>query len=414
VDRVTPNGLPEFFIQDLPPTSTVALDVTRPELYYGELTTDEVFVNSGLPEFNYPSGDENVYASYDGEGGVPLAGALRPLIYAIRFGEFNVLLSEYITPDTRVMYHRAILDRVGRIAPFLTFDDDPYLVVDDGRLMWIVDGYTLSRNFPYSQPDPGDRFNYIRNAAKVTIDAYNGSVNFYLAAPDDPLVRAYSDAFPGLFKPMAEMPEALVRHIRYPEDLFVVQARQLLTYHMEDVQVFYNKEDLWEIPLELHENNEQIPVEPYYVISSLVGEAETEFLLIQPYVPRAKNNMIAWLAARNDPPHYGELVMYELPKQELIFGPLQIESRIDQDPLISQQISLWSQRGSRVIRGNLLVIPIGESFLYVEPLYLQSESSALPELRRVIVASGNRVVMRETLGESLTALVEAAPTVDAI
>ncbi len=416
VDEVRPEGLPEFWIRDLPPESTVSVEVTRPELYYGELTDDEVFVGSELEEFDYPSGDENVHASYAGTGGVPLESFLRRLAFAIRFGEFNVLLSDYITPETRVMYHRDIRERVQRITPFLSLDDDPYLVVAEGRLVWMLDGYTMSSNFPYATPEPDGRFNYIRNAAKITVDAYDGTVTYYLAAPEDPLVQAYSRAFPGLFQPLETMPPALLAHIRYPEDLYTAQMRQYLTYHMEDVQVFYNKEDLWEVPMELHEGENPVPVEPYYVISSLPGEnvSESEFLLIQPYAPRGKNNMIAWLAARNDPPHYGELVVYELPKQELVFGPLQIESRIDQEPAISQQITLWSQRGSQVIRGNLLVIPLGESFLYVEPLYLQSENSALPELKRVIVANGSRIVMRETLAEALDALIEAAPAVDSI
>ncbi len=415
VDRVTPEGLPEFFIYNLPPTSTIELEVQRPEVYYGELTTDEVFVNSNQKEFDYPSGDENVYNSYQGSGGVVLNSFLRRFLYAVRFGQLNVLLSNDITPETHVMYHREIKERIQRITPFLALDSDPYPVItDDGRMVWIVDTYTLSSDFPYSTPEPQGRFNYIRNAAKVTVDAYTGAVTYYLAAPDDPLVQAYSRAFPDLFRPLSEMPASLMSHIRYPEDIFTIQAQQYLTYHMQDVQVFYNKEDLWEIPLELFDNNEQQPIEPYYVISALPNADTGEFLLIEPYVPRGKNNMIAWLAARNDPPNYGQLVIYELPKQELIYGPLQIESRIDQDPLISQQISLWSQRGSRVIRGNLLVIPVENSFLYVEPLYLQSENSALPELKRVIVASGNRIVMRETLGDALEALVAAAPTVDTI
>ena len=408
VDRFTEQGQPEFFISDLPPQSTVDIEVTRPEIYYGEFQPssgdDVVFVGSGLEEFNYPSGNENVYTHYEGKGGVALGGFLRRLLFAIRFGEFNLMLSEYITPETRVMYHRQIQERVQRITPFLALDGDPYLVVADGRLVWILDAYTLSNNFPYSAPVNNSNFNYIRNAAKITIDAYNGRVTYYLATDEDPIVQAYNRAFPGLFKSLAEMPPALLDHIRYPEDLFKVQTEQYLTYHMTDVQVFYNKEDLWEIPMELFDDA-RVKVEPYYVIFSLPGEEKTEYLLIRPYVPRGKDNMIAWIAARNDVPHYGELVAYKLPKQELVFGPSQIESRIDQDPIISSQISLWNQQGSGVIRGNLIVMPLGNSFLYVEPLYLQSESSALPELKRVIVASPTRIIMRETLSEALAALV---------
>lgn len=410
VDRFTEQGQPEFFISDLPPKSTIELEVTRPELYYGELQPssgdDVVFVGSGLEEFDYPSGNENVYTHYEGKGGVALGGFMQKLLFAVRFGDYNLMLSEYITPETRVMFHRQIEERVQRITPFLTLDSDPYLVVADGRLVWMLDAYTISNNFPYSTPESNGRFNYIRNAAKITVDAYDGNVIYYMASTDDPIVQTYSRAFPNLFKDLSEMPPVLLDHIRYPEDLFTVQTEQYLTYHMTDVQVFYNKEDLWEIPNELFADT-QVKVEPYYVIFSLPGESETEFLLIRPYVPRGKQNMIAWIAVRNDVPHYGEMIAYKLPKQELIFGPSQIESRIDQDPIISSQISLWNQQGSGVIRGNLIVMPLGNSFLYVEPLYLQSESSALPELKRVIVASPTRIIMRETLSEALAALVDA-------
>jgi uncharacterized membrane protein (UPF0182 family) len=409
VDEVTPEGRPDFFIKDLPPASIIPLEVTRPEIYYGEMMTDVVFVGSGLDEFDYPLGTQNAYSSYAGKGGVELDSIWRRLAFSIRFGEINLLLSDYITPQTRVMLHRQVRDRVQQITPFLTFDNDPYLVLSDGRLIWMLDGYTLTNNFPYSTPTE-QGFNYIRNAVKVTIDAYDGAVNYYVATPEDPIIRAYEQAFPSLFQPLEAMPEDLRAHIRYPEDLFTVQTRQYLKYHMTEVQVFYNQEDLWEIPLELFDNNQQ-PIEPYYVIMSLPDEEGTEFLLIQPYTPAGKNNMISWLAARNDPPNYGELVAYELSKQELVFGPIQVEARIDQDPQISAQISLWNQRGSRVIRGNLLVIPMNNSFLYVEPVYLLAESSELPELKRVIVASGDRIAMRETLGEAIIALIEQAPTV---
>lgn len=426
VDQFTSQGRPVFYIQDLPPESTVDLNVEVPQLYYGELTTDVVHVSSGLEEFDYPSGDENVYTTYDGPGGVPLDSWLKRAAFAIRFGEANVVLSEYITPETRTMFHRQIQERVRHIAPFLWQDSDPYLVISDGRLVWMLDTYTISDDMPYSQPftpptavgsestfaelTVPSGINYVRNAVKVTVDAYDGTVNFYVSDPEDPIIQTYEQAFPGMFQPFSAMPEDLFQHIRYPVDLFLIQTRQYLTYHIENVQVFYNEEDLWQIPNEIFDGAQQ-PIEPYYVIFSLPGETETEFLLIQPYTPNTRNNMIAWIAARNDPPNYGELLAYELPKQELVFGPIQIESRIDQEPAISQQFTLWSQSGSRVIRGNLLTIPINNSFLYVEPIYLQSENSALPELRRVIVASGEAVVMRETLDEALTALLEAAPPV---
>ena len=403
VDEVTPQGHPEFYIKDLPPKSSVPLDVDQPAIYYGELMNDVVYAGSGFEEFDYPAGASNTYSSYEGDGGVVLNNALRRLAFAIRFGDTNLLLSDNIDDDTRVLMHRQVQDRIRKIAPFLVLDDDPYLIVADGQLIWMVDAYTISSNFPYSTPTE-QGFNYIRNPVKITLNAYDGSVNFYLADPSDPVAQAYSQAFPNLFQPLDNMPETLIAHIRYPEGLFVVQTRQYLKYHMSDVQVFYNQEDLWEIPLEVFDSNQQ-PIEPYYVILSLPDEEEIEFLLIQPYTPAGKDNMIAWIAARNDRPNYGQLVAYELPKQELVFGPAQVEARIDQDPEISAQMSLWNQRGSRVIRGNLIVIPMGNSFLYVEPLYLLAETSELPELKRVIVASGDRIAMRETLSDALLALV---------
>jgi uncharacterized membrane protein (UPF0182 family) len=429
VDVFTPEGRPAFFIRDLPPTSTVAIEVTRPEIYYGELTNDAVFVSSGREEFNYPSGDENVYASYEGTGGVLLDSALNRLAIALRLSDANVLLSNDITGQTRVQFNRAIQERIRQITPFLTLDQDPYLAVVDGRLVWIQDAYTTSDDYPYSTPVriprktseaalPGELplfplgppINYIRNAAKVVVDAYDGTVTYYLSAPEDPLVQSYQRIFPDLFLPLEAMPDELRSHLRYPVDMFEVQSEQFLTYHMTDVRVFYNKEDLWEISTEVAGTGDNravdMPVEPYYVTMALPGEAEPEFLLIRPFSPASKPNMIGWMAARNDFPHYGQVVIYELPKQELVYGPIQIEGRIDQEPEISQQFTLWNQSGSNVIRGNLLTIPLNQSFLYVEPIYLLSSNNALPELKRVIAASESRVVMRETLAEALTAVVE--------
>ena len=404
VDRFTPDGQPEFFIQDLPPESNVEFDVTRPEIYYGERTNDVVYVGSEREEFSYPSGNENVYTQYAGVGGVLLDSFFKRVAFSLRFSDANVLLSDEIDSDTRVMLYRQIQSRVSHIAPFLFLDGDPYLVVANGRLVWTLDAYTISSSFPYSTPTARG-FNYIRNSSKITVDAYDGSVEFYFADTNDPLIQAYASAFPGVFQPLSAMPAALQSHIRYPEDLFRVQTTQYLTYHMQDVRVFYNKEDLWELPTEIISSTEQ-PLEPYYVILPLPGETESEYLLIQPYTPAEKNNMVAWLAARNDGEHYGELIAYELPKQELIFGPIQIEGRIDQEPEISQQFSLWDQRGSQVIRGNLLVVPFEDSFLYVEPVYLLSETSALPELKRVIVANNSEVAMAETLEDALVSLIQ--------
>ncbi|HYN87390.1 MAG TPA: UPF0182 family protein, partial [Ardenticatenaceae bacterium] len=417
VDEVTREGRPNLWIKDLPPQSTQPeLEVTRPEIYFGELTDDHVFAPSGLHEFDYPQGDENVYSQYAGTGGVPLDSALVRMAFALRLGEPNLLLSGYIDESARVLMHREIRDRVARLAPFLVYDRDPYLVLDPdtGRLVWIQDAYTVSDHYPYATPinltagESRASYNYIRNAAKVVVDAYDGSVGFYIADPDDPLIQTYSRVFPGLLQPLDALSAGLQAHLRYPEDLFRIQAQLYGTYHMRNEQVFYNKEDQWAIPVELVGGEEQ-QVEPYYVVLSLPDEDEAEFLLIQPYTPANRQNMIAWLAARNDPPHIGELVVYEFPKQELVFGPQQVEGRIDQDPEISQQLTLWGQVGSNVIRGNLLVIPIDNSVLYVEPLYLQAQSGQLPELRRIIVASGERVAMRPTLAEALAALVGEEP-----
>ena len=407
VDSITPDGQPKFFIQDLPPQSIIDLQVERPEIYYGELTNDAVYVNSAREEFSYPSGSDNVYNHYEGDGGVLLDSFLKRAAFAIRFGDANVLLSDEIDSGTQVQFHRQIQERVRQIAPFLAMDGDPYIVALDDRLVWIQDTYTISSKYPYSTPTPLG-FNYIRNSAKVVIDAYDGEVDFYISDPEDPIIQAYDKALPGLFKPFAEFPPELISHIRYPQDMFDIQGDQFLAYHMTDNRVFYNKEDLWAIPMEIFDGAEQ-PMEPYYVYMRLLEEEDPEYLLIQPFTPSGKQNMIAWMAARNDPEHYGQLVVYELPKQELVFGPLQVEGRIDQEPEISQQFSLWDQRGSRVIRGNLLVIPINDSFLFVEPIYLLSDTSALPELKRVIVASDTRIAMRETLQEALIALLAVDP-----
>lgn len=420
VDEFTADGQPIFLIQDLPPQSSVDIDVSRPEVYYGELTRDVVYVGSDRQEFSFPSGNENVYSQYAGTGGIQLDSFLKRLAFAIRFADANVLLSDDIRDETRVQFYRQIQERIERITPFIELDGDPYIVVDEnGRLVWLQDGYTTSSYFPYATPVSLDAFrsiNYIRNALKITVDAYDGNVTYYLVDSEDPIIQTYARAFPGIFKPLAEMPASLQAHLRYPVDMFSVQMRQYLRYHMTDVRVFYNQEDVWDVPLEVFTadgssnlNDSKQPMEPYFVTMPLPNETEPEYLLIQPYTPVGKDNMIAWLAARNDPPNYGELMVYELPKQELVFGPLQIEGRIDQEPDISQQFSLWDQGGSRVIRGNLLVIPMNGSFLYVEPVYLLSDTNALPELKRVIVATDTRIAMDTTLMGAIAQLLEERP-----
>jgi uncharacterized membrane protein (UPF0182 family) len=400
VNRVTREGLPEFFVKDIPPAGTTSLRIKQPEVYFGEVSNPYVLVRTQRPELNYPVGDQNVYTRYAGEGGVVVGSWWRRLLFAARFAEIKMLLSQELGPESRILFHQSIAERVQVIAPFLRLDRDPYPVITgDGRIVWMLDAYTTSAHFPYSQPTPAIG-NYIRNAVKVTVDAYHGTVRFYLVQPDEPLARAYAGAFPELFQPIGAMPEDLRAHIRYPQDLFGIQARMYASFHMLDPQVFYNKEDLWTIPIRKSEGRD-VEMEPYYTIMRLPAESREEFILLLPFTPIRRDNMIAWLAARSDPPNYGKLVLFDFPKGKLVFGPRQVEARIDQDAFISQQISLWSQAGSQVIRGSLLAIPIEESLLYVQPLYLAAERGRLPELKRVITAFGNRIAMEETLETSL-------------
>jgi uncharacterized membrane protein (UPF0182 family) len=408
VNRISREGLPEFMIKDIPPVSTVPLKISRPEIYYGELTNSYVFVKTKSLEFDYPLGDKNEYTVYNGKGGVPVASLWRKLLFSVEFGSMKILLSNDITSESRVLYNRNILDRVRRLAPFLSYDDDPYLVItQEGRLVWIVDGYTTTDRIPYAYKLRG-LGNYLRNSVKGVIDAYDGTVALYINDPEDPLIRTYARIFPGLFKPLEEMPADLRAHLRYPEDLFSVQAHLYATYHMQDPQIFYNREDLWNIPAKGDRN-----MEPYYTIMKLPKETKEEFILMIPYTPANRDNMAAWLAARADAPHYGKLIVYLFPKQKLIYGPRQIEARIDQDGYISQQISLWNQRGSQVIRGSLLVIPIENSLIYIEPLYLSAEAGSLPELRRVIVAYGNQLSMQDNLEGALATIFGGRPMLPA-
>ncbi|OLC00147.1 MAG: hypothetical protein AUH30_03300 [Candidatus Rokubacteria bacterium 13_1_40CM_68_15] len=409
VNRITPEGLPELWVKDIPPRSEGFTKITRPEVYFGEISNDYVLVRTRSQELDYPAGDQNVYATYAGRGGIQLVSWLRKLLFAARFGEIKLLLSNDLTPESRLMMYRTVGERVRAIAPFFQYDRDPYIVVtDDGRLVWMLDGYTTTDRYPYSDPVRG-LGNYIRNSVKVVVDAYHGTVSFYVADATDPIVRVYGRAFPGLLRPLAEMPADLQRHIRYPEDFFTIQARKYATYHMLDPQVFYNKEDLWAIPRRTVEGRDR-EMEPYYTIMRLPAEAREEFILLTLFNPARRDNMIAWLAARTDPGHYGRLIAYNFPKQKLVYGPRQIDARIDQDPVISQQLSLWNQRGSTVIRGSLLAIPIDQSLIYVQPLYLAaSEQGALPELRRVIVAYGNQIAMEPTLEQSLARIFGGRP-----
>jgi uncharacterized protein len=403
VNEVTPEGLPVLFIRDLPPVSTVDLEIKQPAIYYGELPETHVFVRTKTQEFDYPRGEDNVFASYQGNGGVPLGGLFRRLLFAIRFGSTDTFFSPMLTSDSRVMMHRRISERVNRIAPFLTLDPDPYLAISEGRLMWIQDAYTTSNRYPYASA-AGD-LNYIRNAVKVTIDAYHGTTVFHLMDPNDPIAATIGKVFPGLFKPLSDMPADLRGRLRYPQTIFAMQAAMFATFHMTNPAVFYNREDQWEVP-SFDVDGQSQRMEPYYTIMKLPGEAEAapEYIQMIPYTPRQKDNLAAWMAARSDGDNYGRLVVFQFPKQTVIFGPRQIAARISQDQVIAPQITLWSQQGSTVMQGTLLVIPIEESLIYIRPLYLRAKGGLIPELKRVIVAYQNQIVMEATLDEALARL----------
>jgi len=416
VHQFTQEGMPLFYIEDIPPEHSTEIKITRPQLYYGELSNKYVFTNTSADEFDYPKGSQNVFANYEGKGGVPLDSLVKKAAFALRFSSLETLLNTDINTGSRVMIYRRIVNsrqqmgRAQRIMPLLGFDSDPYIVVADGELKWIQDAYTLSSTYPYSQhlgEDFSRGINYIRNSVKIVIDAYDGSVDFYVFDPDDPMIKTMMKIFPGVFKPASDMPGSLRRHIRYPTDMFKVQSYIYSLYQMTDPQVFYNKEDLWTYPRELFNQAEQ-QMEPYYTVMRLPSEEKEEFILMMPFTPVNRDNLSAWMCARNDGKHYGQLLVYRFPKKKLIFGPFQVEARIDQDPEISKQLSLWSQKGSQIIRGNLLVIPIADSLLYVEPLFLKADKGEIPQLKRVIVSTGNRVAMAPNLRLALEELLETS------
>ena len=430
VNQVTPQGLPDLFIKDIPPVSNVDLQVTKPAIYYGEATHHYIFTGTKTEEFDYPKGGENAFTLYAGEGGVPIPSFWHRLAYAYDLGSLKILISNYFTPDSRIHYYRQIRQRVQHVAPFLRFDRNPYITVINGKLQWIVDAYTVSERYPYSEPVSQSNNarvilkgniaqilrgngNYIRNSVKVVVDAFNGDMRFFVVDPNDPLLATYRKIFPDLFESGETIPPETRAHFRYPIDLFKIQAQMYLAYHMRNPEEFYNREDLWSFPTEVYEENEQL-MEPYYVIMRLPKEAREEFILILPFTPANKDNMIAWMAARSDGENYGKLLLYEFPKQELIYGPHQVEARIDQNPEISEQLTLWSQKGSRVIRGDLLVIPIQESLLYVEPVYLRAEQGELPELKRIIVAYGDQTVMAVSLEDALATIFGHKPPPEAL
>jgi uncharacterized membrane protein (UPF0182 family) len=403
VNQVTTEGLPVLFIKDLPPVSDISIKLTRPQIYYGELTNDYVFVGTKQKEFDYPAGEANIYTNYTGRGGVPIGSFIRRVLYAFQLGSLKILLSDDIRGNARIVYHRNVMDRATSAMPFLDFDNDPYLTVNDaGQLKWILDAYTTSDMYPYAQRT-NDGTNYMRNSVKVVIDAYDGTVDAYIADPNDPVVKTYARIFGPIFKPLSEMPADIRRHVRYPGDLFRIQTALHATYHMLEPQTFYHREDQWQIPGGLAKGTNENPFQRH-IIMKLPGEKSPEFIFMTPFTPRGKDNLAAWMVARMDGENYGKLSVYRFPKQSLVYGPKQIANRINQDTEISRQLTLWDQRGSEVIRGELLVIPIEESLIYVQPIYLRAEGGTIPELKRVVVAHENRVVMGETLEEGLDAL----------
>lgn len=428
VNEFTSQGLPRLLIQDIPPRSEhPSLEVTRPEIYYGELTNEYVVVNSEEKEFDYPSGDKNVYTRYSGDGGIPISNIWRKFIYGKMFGGTRLFLSNYASRKSRIMFHRNIRERVQKLAPFLRFDDDPYLVLADGELYWMMDAYTTSRYYPYSEPYYSgglgryDRFsgarglpgrqrtgyegiNYIRNSVKTVINAYNGKVDFYVFDDKDPLLRVWQKIFPDLFKERSSMPEKLLNHIRYPADLLLAQGIVFAKYHMTDPTVFYNQEDLWVQATEKYYNRVQ-PVQPYYIMWESPDRDEPEYVLIQPFTPKNKQVMIGWIAGMCDPGNYGRFLAYKFPKEKRVLGPQQVETKIDQDSFLSGQLTLWDQRGSNVIRGNILAIPVADTLLYVEPVYLKAETAAYPELRLVILMHADKLSYAETFDEALKGLI---------
>ena len=399
VNKVTAEGQPELLTKDIPPVGDVIpISPDGARIYFGELTSQYVIVNTSEDEFDFPVGESFEPTNYKPDRGIRLSNILRRFTLAWDLGDTNVLISGRIGSGSRLLMNRSLRDRISEVAPFLTLDSDPYLVVQDQQLLWIQDAYTTSGRFPYSQP--AGSINYIRNSVKITVDAITGDITFYLVDEEDPIVRTWAKVFPDLFTPFDEMPAFIRSHLRYPEDLFRLQAERYLKYHITNPDVFFIGEDIWNIPTEKFRQQEQ-PVDPYYVIMTLPGEEREEFVLILPFTPRNKQNTIAWLAGRSDGRFLGAMRAYRFPTDDLVFGPAQIEALIDQDTGISQQLTLWDQAGSEVIRGNLLMIPIGESFIYVEPIYLQAETGRLPELKRVVVANGNEIAMEPTFEAAL-------------
>ena len=423
VNSFDSQGKPHFYSKDIPSDGVIKvnsmngelqenLSVENPRIYYGESNMPYAIVNTKTMEVDYQEkgkdGKEGILKrhNYEGKGGVLLSNPLIKLVYAWKFSDINLMISGEINPDSKIQYERNIQDRVQKLVPFLELDSDPYIVLHDGKLKWIQDAYTVSNNFPYSEPFEG-KFNYIRNSVKVVVDAYDGTVKFYVSDKTDPLIDTYSKIFPDVFKPLSEMPSDLREHIRYPIDIFKVQADKYLEYHMQDSQIFYNNEDLWNIPQEkFGQSGDLQKVEPYYLVMNLPGNNNNEFVLLSPFTPNQRKNLIGWLAGRSDGDQYGKLIAYNFPKDLTIYGTEQIEARMDNDPIISEWFTLRCQEGSFCIRGNLLVIPIADTILYAEPIYLQAEGVDLPELKKVVLASADHVVMADSVQEGVQALLD--------
>ncbi|MBN1498213.1 MAG: UPF0182 family protein [Spirochaetes bacterium] len=413
VDKITSEGQPEMLIYDIPPKFSVDILIERPEIYFGEHDNAYIITNTSMKEFDYPYGEENKFTIYNGTGGTQLDSLFKRIMFAAVYKDINILISGTISENSRLHYRRNIVEMVREYTPFLDFDGDPYLVISDKKMYWIIDAYTTTDQFPYSTPtDIGNRkINYVRNSVKIVIDAYNGTMDYYISDENDPIIKVYANIFPGIFKEMKNMPADLKSHIRYPESYFTIQARTLLRYHMTRPDVFYNNEDAWHIARQVQDNKED-EMRSYYLVTRLPDEKRDEFIMILPFTPYKKDNMIAFLTAKCDMPDYGELKLYQLPKDKLSYGPLQVDSRINQNPDISKQLSLWNQRGSGVIRGTMLAIPIEESILFIEPLYLKSESSEMPELKRVIVAFSDKIVMEKDLPAALERLFSGGAFID--
>jgi hypothetical protein len=403
VSKTMGGGFPQYVLENIPPESAYGLTINQPSIYYGESMPGYRIVATSAKEFDYPKGNQNVYTSYAGTGGIPLDSLWKRLLFAWTQTDVNILFTSYLKPESRIQIWRRVQERVQQIAPFLRLDQDPYAVVSEGKQYWIQDAYTVSDHFPYSSPHAAAfeaGLNYIRNSVKVVVDMYDGTVRFYVMDPSDPVLAVYRRAFPGVFMDLNRLSADLKAHLRYPEDLFSIQADQYTTFHMTVPQVYYNREDLWVLPEETYAGK-VAPMQPYYILMKLPGSDQLEYLLMTPFTPQKRNNMISWMAARCDFPEYGKMLFYQLPKEKLIYGPMQIEAMINQNTTIAQQLTLWDQKGSRVIRGNLIAVPIENSFMYVVPLYLTAQGTDFPQLKRVIVISGDKVAMEPTLDEAI-------------